>query len=315
VSATAIDWAVRYILRFGFALTPLHGKAPYLDGWNLDENLIRTPEQVRRHFRPGDNVGVVLGPSRLASLDADHEAAPAVLAAEGIDLQALIEANSTILGRAPRIEFAAPPDINLEKKVIKWPAPDDPTGPGKITILEFRAGANQDVLPPSIHPELKVPYRWVTLPRHGFNPLPAQILALWLNFEPFQQRARKLCPWAKPERISSVRAPSQPYRGPSVIQAFNATYDVVAMLEAHGYQRSGKRWKSPHTKSSSAPGTVLLPDGRVFCHDSDDPLGDEKAHDAFDVYVLFDHRGDQRAAIRAASQLLGIQPQRGAYGR
>src|SRR5262249_51750439 len=138
-AAKLLDWIARYILRFNFAVTPLRGKAPYLDGWNHEANLIRTIEQAHECFRPGDNAGVVLEPSRLVSLDADHEATETVLAAEGIDLQKLIERYPTITGRRPRIEFRAPVGIRLEKKVVRWPKPEDPTGPGKITILEFRA--------------------------------------------------------------------------------------------------------------------------------------------------------------------------------
>jgi putative DNA primase/helicase len=310
-----IDWAIRYIEKFNFALVPLHGKAPYVEGWNLEENLIRTPERAKSHLRPGDNFGAYLGPSGIVSLDADHDATKAVLAAERIDLDVLIAHTPTIIGRAPRLEFAAPPGLGLEKKVIKWPKPEDPTGPGRMTILELRAGANQDVLPPSIHPGTSAPYRWMTAPRHGFPPLPDEILALWLNFEAFQQRARKVCPWAKPERMQAPRTQSRPCSGgPSIIQAFNDAHSVVSMLEAHGYQRAGKRWKSPHGKPSSAPGLVVLPSGKVFCHHSDDPLGDERSHDAFDLYALFDHGGDVRAAVRAAAKVLGMD-QGGAHGR
>lgn len=303
-----IDWAVRYIDRFDFGLTALRGKAPYLEGWNHHENLIRTAEHARVHWcqHPNDNVGVCLEPSGLVSLDADHEGAKAVLAAEGIDLDALMERTPTIVGRAPRLEFKAPPILGLEKKVVRWPTPEDPTGPGRITILELRAGANQDVLPPSRHPDIGRPYRWATPPRHGFPPLPEELVSLWLNFDAFNQRARKVCPWAKPERMVAPRKHAQPYTGPSIIHAFNEAHDIVPMLESYGYQRAGKRWKSPHAKASSAPGMVLLPSGRVYCHDSDDPLGDERAHDAFDLFTLLEHGGDVRAATRAASKLLGM---------
>ena len=306
--SAVLQWVIRYILRFQFAIVPLHKKAPYRERWNQHENLIHTVEAARGHWdcNPSDNAGVCLEPSHLVSLDADHKAAAAVLAAEGVDLGALISGYPTIIGRNPRIEFKAPTGIILEKKVVRWPKPDDPTGPGKLTILEFRAGANQDVLPPSVHPDTKRPYTWTTAPRHGFPPLPEEILALWLNFDAFQQRARKLCPWAKPERMVASSNYSRAHEGPSIIQAFNQAHDIVAMLQAHGYKRDGKRWRSPHAKASSAPGMVLLPSGRVYCHDSDDPLGDERAHDAFDLYVTFEHGGNIRAATRAAAQLLGM---------
>jgi|HubBroStandDraft_1064217.scaffolds.fasta_scaffold37423_3 putative DNA primase/helicase len=313
----AAAWAGRYVERFGFALTPLEGKLPYRKAWNTDPKLIRDAAQARRHWRarPADNIGAVLEPSGLVSLDADYpDAARAVLAAEGIDLEALIATTPTIIGRAPRsrLEFKAPA-VPLSKKAIAWPPRTK--GEKPITVLELRAGRHQDVLPPSIHPDTRQPYTWRTPPREGFPPLPDALLALWQDFDAFKHRARNLCPWAdpEPESIRPDRREWKPHTGPSVIRAFNEAHDAVAILEAHGYVRAGrKRWKSPHGHNMA--GVVLLPNGRVYCHHTSDPLGDEKAHDAFDLFALFDHGGDTRAAVRAAAQALGLNKGRAAPG-
>lgn len=307
--STLVDWTCRYLSRFNFALTPLRGKAPYREGWNRDENLIRTVERARAHWNqhPHDNVGVCLEPSGLVSLDADYpEGAKAVLAAENIDLDALIERTPTILGRSPRLEFQAPP-VSLAKKAVVWPPRAE--GEKPVTVLELRAGRVQDVLPPSIHPDTQSWYRWVTLPRHDFPSLPESLLALWLDFEAFRHRARNLCPWAQPEPEPEKPVPRgerlRRHTGPSIIEAFNQAHDAVAILESHGYVKAGKRrWKSPN--GHGIAGVVLLSDGKVFCHHKSDPLGDDKAHDAFDLFVRFDHGGDIRAATRAAAQLLGM---------
>src|SRR5690606_21867506 len=87
-------WAGRYLERFGFALVPLRGKAPYREAWNSDASLIRDADAARAHWRlhPSENIGACLGPSGLVSIDCDHpDGARAVLANEGIDLDALIE--------------------------------------------------------------------------------------------------------------------------------------------------------------------------------------------------------------------------------
>ena len=309
MSAHIEEWAARYIERFNFALTPLHGKVPFREGWNLDQNLIWCPIEARDYFskHPDHNMGACLGPSKLVSVDQDFpEGARQILQAEGIDLDALIQTDPTILGRAPRSEYQAPAGIELSKKAVVWP----PRRPGEkpVTVLEFRAGRVQDVLPPSIHPDTKQPYRWLTPPRNGFPPLPERILSLWLDFDAFKHRARNLCPWAEPE-LAPERIPElgirKPHIGPSVIHSFNATHDVIALLESHGYERAGKRrWKSPH--GHGVAGIVLLPNGKVFSHHTSDPLGDERAHDAFDVFTQLQHNGNIRAATRAAAQLLGI---------
>jgi putative DNA primase/helicase len=109
--------------------------------------------------------------------------------------------------------------------------------------------------------------------------------------------ALALCPWAPPPKPVPAR--------PSVIAEFNAAHDIVAIIEAHGYERRGeKRFAAPG--SSHAAGIVLLDSGKLFCHHAGDPLSDEHALDAFDCYRKLQHNGDYRAAVRAAAQVLGM---------
>ena len=304
-------WCVRYIERFGLKLVPLRGKVPIGAGWNLDANLISTAMAAEQHWtqNPADNVGVCLEPSGLCSLDADSpNEARQVLGAEGIDLDGLMTTTPTIIGRAPRLEFQAPQDFRLSPKAVAWPrrSPDEKP----LTVLELRAGRVQDVLPPSIHPSTRRPYQWLTPPVAEFPPLPQSLLALWLDFDAFRRRARNRCPWAEPEPDVPILPPPAPRQrtGQSVIAAFNEAHDTVSILEAHGYQRVGKRrWKSPN--GHGVAGVVLLPDsGRVYCHHTSDDLGDNRSHDAFDLYARFDHGGDYRAAVKAAAKALGLSP-------
>jgi putative DNA primase/helicase len=90
----------------------------------------------------------------------------------------------------------------------------------------------------------------------------------------------------------------------SVIHEFNAAHDVAALLEAHGYQPDGKRFKAPDCKHGA--GVVLLDDGRVYCHNRGDVLASEHALDPFDVYCALDHGGDFKAAVRDAAKILGM---------
>ncbi len=305
MKTNSAHWAVRYVRRFEFKLVPLHGKAPYRDAWNIDANLIADAGAASEHWRrnTGDGIGVCLGPSGLVSLDCDDlDAARAVLAKERIDLDALMKSTPTIIGRSPRLEFKAPA-VELGRKSVVWPPKS--AGEKPITVVEFRAGRVQDVLPPSIHPGLQRPYVWVTAPRAGFPELPQSVLDLWLNFDAFRRRARNLCPWAPPELEPEPARPRRAHTGPSVIRQFNEAHDVVTLLATHGYARVGrKRWKSPHGRNFG--GVILLNDGRVFCHHASDPLGDQKPHDAFDLFCQFEHGGDKRLATRAAALALGL---------
>jgi putative DNA primase/helicase len=303
----AAAWAHRYC-EIGLALTPLEGKRPIREAWNVDRNLIRSPDEARAYWRahPAANMGACLSPSGLVSVDVDYpEGAHLVLAQESVDLEALIRLTPTVVGRAPRLEFKAPA-ATLGRKSVVWP----PRAPGEkpVTVIELRAGRLQDVLPPSIHPDTHRPYTWRTPPKGGFPPLPEELLALWQDFEVFKHRARNLCPWAQPEPDPEFLPPRAPreHTGASVIEAFNQAHDAVAILESHGYERAGKRrWKSPN--GHGVAGVVLLESGKVYCHHaSDTALAGEHALDAFDLFRLLDHGGDYRAATRAAARLLRL---------
>jgi P4 family phage/plasmid primase-like protien len=90
---------------------------------------------------------------------------------------------------------------------------------------------------------------------------------------------------------------------------FNQNHSVKAVLERHGYTRTGERFIRPGGKSAS----VSVKDGRS-CHlSSNDPLNDGKVrsgigiHDSFDVFTILEHGGDAKAAVKAAARLLGIE--------
>ena len=93
----------------------------------------------------------------------------------------------------------------------------------------------------------------------------------------------------------------------SPIAAFNEAHDVRAILTAHGYRAQGKKFVAP-ASSSGMGGVVVLAgqDGRdrAFSHHTNDPIADGLAHDAFDLFCILDHGGDEWAAIQAAAKLL-----------
>lgn len=95
----------------------------------------------------------------------------------------------------------------------------------------------------------------------------------------------------------------------SVIEAFNAAHDVGAILKEAGYRPKGcNRWLWPDS-TTGMPGVRLLPNSnpeRVYSSHGSDPLSDGHAHDAFDLWRILRHGGDQRQAIKSAAQLLGM---------
>ena len=198
MSASAADWAIRYIKEYQFRLVPIPKgtKGPVDPGWNLPGRYVTDPEVARQRWNNGTDqgIGVVLGPSGVCSADIDFpEHAERVLSDLGIDLPALRKATPTIQGNPARYRmmFKAP-CVVLSRKALVWP----PRNPGEkpLTLFELRAGDIQDALPPTLHPDFPTPYTWLVPPNGGFPPLPEALLELWLNWGSYQTELKAHVP-------------------------------------------------------------------------------------------------------------------------
>lgn len=299
--------------RRDFAVVPIPPgkKGPVSKGWNQPGGYFTDPEDARQYWRnhPKDNLGAVLAPSGLCSLDVDDvDGARLALAELGIDLDRFPATYPTVQGAPPRFRclFKVPAlAAELTAHKLIWP-PRNGEKEG-VTVFELRAGPVQDVLPPSIHPDTGKPYTWLNpLPDGDLADLPAELLDLWLNWSEHADSLKDLCPWAP--KKPPPPPPQRPPPSHDVIDAFNAAHSLAAILEQHGYQRKGNRYLAP-SSSSKIPGVTLFQD-ETFCvsHHASDTLSDGKAHDAFDVYRLLEHGGDVSAAVKAAARGLGIPP-------
>lgn len=77
-------------------------------------------------------------------------------------------------------------------------------------------------------------------------------------------------------------------------------------MRAHGYIKRGSKWLYPQS-STGLPGVTVSDEGRVYSHHGADPLANGHQNDAFEVFCLLEHSGDQSRAVKAAAQLLGMQ--------
>lgn len=316
VAAPISLWARRYIETFGLALVAIEPgeKAPKGKGWNQPGGYFTEASAAEAFWQqnPRHNMGVVLGPSRVCSLDVDDVACTRQVLWDllEVDLDALALVYPTAVGNPARfrILFRVPDGVELSRHALSWPLKEDPSK--RFTVVEFRAGLVQDVLPPSIHPGTGRPYEWRTPPSaDGLPELPMELLQAWQNWDIFKRDAEAACPWApkvepRPCRKAEPGVQSRPGRGASVIDAFNRAHDVEQLLSAHGYKRRGQKWLYP-ASTTGLPG-VTVTDGRVFSHHAADPLANDHQNDAFDVFCLLEHGGDVAAATRAAAQLLGL---------
>lgn len=344
--------ARRYVEDYGLALVDIEPgeKGPKGRKWNQPGGYFTDPAAAEAHWlRNADhNLGVVLGPSGVCSLDVDDVqwTRQVLYDLHGLDLDALALVYPTVVGNPARfrVMFRVPDGVELNRHALAWPNQNDPDGSRlravnarlkaaveagdvelaqqlraeaaelkRLTVFELRAGLVQDVLPPSIHPGTGKPYTWRTpLPAGEIPVLPAELLAIWTNWDIFKRDGEAACPWApKP------KAPARPKAKPpapagstgSVIEQFNRAHDVESLLQAHGYSQRGRKWLCPHS-STGMPGVTISHDGveaRVYSHHASDPLANGHQNDAFDVYCLLEHGGNQGDAVKAAARLLGIE--------
>lgn len=308
VTATRAQWAKQYCERLQWALVPMPGgtKAPQGQGWNQPGGYFTGPSEAAAHWRanPTDNMGVVLGPSGLVTLDIDHAEYSRIIFDEfGVNLDELKTSAPCIVGNPERfrILYRLPAGVELSRKALAWPGQN---GEKPCTVFEVRAGLVQDVIPPSVHPDGHS-YTWLTPP--SIQPvLPPELVALFTQWELFKRDALALCPWAErePEPQPKKRPAAKP-DGPDVIQAWNEAHTIEGMLERYGYKQKGRRWLAP-SSTTGVPG-VHIKDGRAFSHHGSDPLANGHYCDAFDVYAIMEYGGNASNAYRAAADMLGLK--------
>ncbi|MBD8791192.1 bifunctional DNA primase/polymerase [Pseudomonas syringae] len=341
-----------YIEKLNMALVPISPgeKGPKGAAWNKPGGYFTDPVAAEAFWKenPTSNMGVVHAPSGVCSLDVDDvQWTRKVLYDQfGIDLDALALVYPTVVGNPARfrIMFRAPEGVELSQHALVWPNENDPDGSKhrdlmrkareasasgdkdreklyraeaaqypRLTVFELRAGATQDVLPPSIHPGTGKPYVWRTPPVDGLPVVPDALLALWNNWDIVKRDGGAACPWAPKPKLS----PAKPKRvsapagnRPSVIDEFNRCHDVTELLRANGYVQKGSKWLYPGS-STGLPGiTVDADEGRIYSHHAADPLANGHRNDAFEVFCLLEHSGDQSKAIKAAAQILGMENSR-----
>lgn len=352
-------WARRYIEVFNLALVSIDPgeKAPKGSGWNKPGGYITDADQAEAWWtkHPNHNMGVVLGPSRVCSLDVDHVEYCRQVFSDvlGINLDDLAAANPTLVGNPARfrIMFRLPEGLEFNRHSLSWPNPLDPDGSkhklataalkqaretgnkdqieamqarqkefAPVTVFELRAGAVQDVLPPSIHPDTGQPYTWRNPPTDGLPELPSDLVKTWQLWDIFKRTALEACPWApaatKPPAKVKKSSPPRKEAGdhPSVIDSFNRATDIETLLQRHGYIKRGRKWLAPQS-STGLPGVSVVDEQgeqRLYSHHGSDPLANGHMNDAFDVFCILEHNGDTGAAIKAAARELGMEHKRSA---
>ena len=150
-------------LSLGWALTPLRGKRPLLQGWQ--ERASSTNEEVNAWIDEGHNLGLRTGSvSGILVLDDDTGTQA------GADHFGLSDAPTVTAETSPgkrHYYYRLPEGVRIGNsvgKLFSMPCPSgalDAHGRPKMVGLDVRGEGGQVVLPGSIHPNTKQPYRYL----------------------------------------------------------------------------------------------------------------------------------------------------------
>jgi hypothetical protein len=99
----------------------------------------------------------------------------------------------------------------------------------------------------------------------------------------------------------------------SLIEKLRSCFDLDDVLRAHGYEKSGTKYRHPNSSSGSYGADIKTFGGieRVFSHNGTDPLhaanlpawcGGVTALDVIDVVTILDFGGDRRKALRELAE-------------
>lgn len=300
------DHAARYAaLGWHLVSIPAGSKAPQSFGWQRQEKALTGQDAIDHWKRnPTLNMGLLHEFSGTCAIDIDHVENTRLIFEElGIDYDAIMSGAPRIVGRLDRgkLLFKAPDGLTTRK--ISWPSRDDHRK--TEVVFELRAGAVQDVLPPSIHPDTGNPYRWEGPGiENGLPDIPAPLLTLWKEWHRFRPQLQDMCPWKPARAFQPARKVRPQGDRTSVIDAFNAAHDMHELLCQFGYKPTRRgRYLSPNSTSGLA-GVVLFDDGKAYSHHASDPFDSAHTFDAFDLWCQYEHGGDVAKAVRAATHYL-----------
>lgn len=308
---TSAEYARRYTTELGWSLVaiPAGRKGPTTLNWQQPDRALSSPDAAVTYYErnPTHNMGLLHSASGTVALDVDNvEHTRFIFAQLGIDYDAIMASAPRIVGRSGRGKalFKAPPGINSTHK-IAWPVKGQP---GKTEVMfELRAGAVQDVLPPSIHPDTGNPYTWDgPSVFNGLPELPESLRIIWENWDRFRPQFLDMCPWAQKKEF--FRPPRQRPKNEttSVIHQFNAANRLEDLLVQYGYKQVAQnRYLSPNSGSGLA-GCIIFDDGNGYSHHASDPFDNAHSFDCFELFAQYEFSGDISKAVRAAAERLNI---------
>ena len=269
--------------------------------WRTSEQLARHSNtqslQWAEHQHGGLNLAVQTGLSQICVLDIDD-----------LYLALPILAKSNI---APKEHWCAVQRGHPNKVHYYFRVPDETFLVRSLAShrlgMDLLCLSSLAMLPPSFHPG-GTRYRWQSPRVSKLPPLPKDLISVFTTEDKGKPEATR-----RPRTALGSTAPSWL----NLARQHYQRNDMVALLEAHGYQRRGSKWLSPTSRSGS-PGVSLFRSqhdnaGLVYSH-HDCPIrstsgGSNGVSDYVQLYgALVCHGNTERAYEAVKAELAAHYP-------
>ena len=314
--------------RKGYSIIPVNtDKSPAIN-WKTYQDKAMSAKKLAGYFKHSNSIALVTGFNRLVCIDFDtadsdkFEHKPYDIVKDFFnpfidttqqwlsdDQYAIAQSKSGGRHFYARVESGVP-DGNL--KLAYMPATSKATGkPTNKVIMETQGRGGYVVCAPTesykwLHGDLQ-DNELTTITKLQYE----QIIELTTNFSQVVSSRESFAKERSKESISPTR--------PSIIDAFNEQYHPSEFLYRNGYKLVFEgpfidTYLAPDSTSKNAGVRLFHNNSKaiVFSHHANDPLGDDKGHDAFDVFRILEHGGDFDSALTDAREELGI-PESKAY--
>jgi len=324
VNKMSLRRAAEAYLNEGWTLIPLEMKsksASVTPGWNDDNYCNERMCGGLEHwdYFLTDNIGVNLGKSGLVTLDIDNkDGFLKCMDAIADKLREAVPSCETPFWCAKTAGIASGRRgsgklvfksklYTLEPRKLQWRSNEK-----SECVFELRTEGQQDVLPPSIHPETLQPYRWAMnggSKEFCILDMPEDMVYLWEHWADFQPIMEMANPsYVAPEVTDKMKKSGIKYLGTNYIEMWKNQQNLESLLTSNGYVRKGNnRLLSPDSHSGNA-GIVLYSSGTTFySFGESDRFADGHSHDAYDVLVECEYNGDRKSAWEHILEYFGIE--------
>lgn len=312
-----------YEQEFEFGLVKLlpKTKKAYTFDWNVSK------KSVLNDIKDEDNIGIVHKFSNTVAIDIDDDALfdkvkeildTSLPLNDGEKHFWELETAKMCSGKTNKGGkqlFRLPANNNYTRKVLNWnyytedeydglvdnnngKLPDGAHGK-TITVFELRCGAVQDVLPPSLHPDVNengehYKYQWVN--DAPILDAPEDLIFLLEHWDDCVKFLKVADPkaWKKDKedkdyksitserKINNIKSESY-----SILERFKEEIRVEDALLANGYTHNRRnRWVKPNSKDKNDDGIVVYPNNKVYAFNTSDVLGDGRTKSSYDIYDL-----------------------------